>query len=168
MGILLDAKLIPLYRDSPSRADAPVARFAGFAPLSLTLRVVGDLTETVFASQPQLFAVELAESGEVHVVGDLELAGLEQEEGGDQIWFAADDAELAAELLLPVGHGAGTPFPPPVREAAVETVSNHEDMSCPEHQIRLSKRVIAKFVQPLELLGAHWRAEFRRQNEKPP
>src|ERR1700747_82728 len=27
---------------SPSRAHAPVARFVGFAPLSLTLRVVGD------------------------------------------------------------------------------------------------------------------------------
>jgi hypothetical protein len=43
-----------------------------------------------------LFAVELAESGEVSVVADLELAGLEQEEGGDQMWVAADDAELAA------------------------------------------------------------------------
>src|ERR1700679_903400 len=36
MGILLDAKLLPLYRDWPSRADAPVARFVGLAPLSLT------------------------------------------------------------------------------------------------------------------------------------
>jgi hypothetical protein len=44
MGILLDAKLLPLYRDSPSRADAGLtvradalsARFVGFAPLSLT------------------------------------------------------------------------------------------------------------------------------------
>jgi hypothetical protein len=44
---------------------------------------------------------------------------LEQEEGGDQVWVAADDAELAAELLLPVGQGAGTPLPPPVREAGI-------------------------------------------------
>ena len=50
-------------------------------------------------SQPCLFAVELAESGEVQVVGDLELAGLEHEEGGDQMRVAADDAELAAEFL---------------------------------------------------------------------
>jgi hypothetical protein len=42
---------------------------------------------------------------------------LEEEEGGDQMWVAADDAELAAELLPRV-----TPLPPPVREAAVETV----------------------------------------------
>jgi hypothetical protein len=57
------------------------------------------LTETEFPSQPHLLAVELAESGEVQVVGDLEQAGLVEEEGGDQIWVAADDAELAAELL---------------------------------------------------------------------
>ena len=132
-----------------AQATVPAARFVGFAPLSLTLRVVGDLTETVFPSQPQLFAVELAESGEVHVVGDLELAGLEQEEGGDQMWVAADDAELAAELLPRV-----TPLPPPVREAAVETVPNHEDVSCSEHQIRPSKGLVAKFVQSLELGSA--------------
>ena len=41
-----------------------------------------------------------------------------------------------------------------MREAAVETVPNHEDMNCSEHQIRLSKRVIAKFVQRLELGSA--------------
>ena len=80
-----------------------------------------------------------------------------QEEGGDQMWVAAEDAELAAELLFPVGHGAGTPLPPTVREAAVETVPNHEDMGCPEHQIRLSKRVIAKFVMRLGL-WAHFAA----------
>ena len=108
----------------------------------------------MFPPQPRLLAVELAESGEVQVVGDLEQAGLVEEEGGDQIWVAADDAELAAELLLLVGQGAGTPLPPPVREAAVETVPNHEDVSCSEHQIRLSKRFIAKFVQPLELGSA--------------
>jgi hypothetical protein len=73
----------------------------------------------VFPSQPHLFAVELAESGEVQVVAGLEQAGLEGEEGGDQMRVAADEAELAAKLLPWVGHGAGTPLPPPVREAAV-------------------------------------------------
>jgi hypothetical protein len=65
----------------------------------------------VFPSQARLFAVELAESGEVRIVTDLEQAGLEQEEGGNQIRVAADDAELAAELFFPVGRGAGTPSP---------------------------------------------------------
>jgi hypothetical protein len=68
----------------------------------------------VSSSQPRLFAVELADSGEVQVVADLEQAGLEEDEGGDQIWVASDEAELAAELLLP-----GTPSPLPVRKAAV-------------------------------------------------
>jgi hypothetical protein len=95
--------------------------------------------------------MELAESGEVQVVADLELAGLEQEEGGDQVRVAADDAELAAKLLFPVGHVTRTPSPLPVREAVVETVPNHEDVGCSEHQIRLSKGLIAKFVQRLEL-----------------
>jgi hypothetical protein len=58
-----------------------------------------------------LFAVELAGSGEVQVVADLELAGLKQEEGGDQMWVAADDAELTAKLLFPVGHVTRTPPP---------------------------------------------------------
>jgi hypothetical protein len=49
--------------------------------------------------------------------------------------------------LLPVSHGIGTPSPLPVREAAVETVPNHEDADSSEHQIRLSKGLIAKFVQ---------------------
>jgi hypothetical protein len=57
--------------------------------------------------------VELADSGEVQAV-----AGLEEEEGGDQIGVAADDTELAAELLFPVGH-VTYPLPPPVREAGV-------------------------------------------------
>lgn len=55
--------------------------------------------------------MELAESGEVQIVANLELAGLEQEEGGDQVRVAADDAELAAQLLLPVGHVAPAPSP---------------------------------------------------------
>jgi hypothetical protein len=71
-----------------------------------------------------LFAVELAGSREVQIVTgllpvDLEQAGLEEEEGGDQRWVAADDAELAAELLFAAGHVAGDPSPLPVREAAV-------------------------------------------------
>jgi hypothetical protein len=69
----------------------------------------------VFPSQPHLFAVELAESGEVQVVADLKLAGLEEEEGGDQMWVAADEAKLAAEILFPVGHVTRTPLPPTVR-----------------------------------------------------
>jgi hypothetical protein len=50
----------------------------------------------VFPSQPRLFAVELAGGGEVQVVAGWEQAGLEEEECGDQMWVAADDAELAA------------------------------------------------------------------------
>jgi hypothetical protein len=52
--------------------------------------------------------MELEGGGEVQIVVDLELAGLEQEEGGDQIRVAADEAELAAELLLRTGHVTGT------------------------------------------------------------
>jgi hypothetical protein len=33
-------------------------------------------------------------------------------------------------------------------------VANHEDVDCSEHQIRLSKGLIAKFVQRLELGSA--------------
>jgi hypothetical protein len=33
-------------------------------------------------------------------------------------------------------------------------MANHEDVSCSEHQIRLSKGVIAKFVQSLKLGSA--------------
>jgi hypothetical protein len=70
-----------------------------------------------------LFAVELEGSGEVQIVAGLELASLEQEEAGDQVRVAADEAELTAELaaklLFPVGHVTRTPSPLPVREAAV-------------------------------------------------
>jgi hypothetical protein len=66
-----------------------------------------------------LFAVELEGGGEVQIVVGLEQAGAEQEERGDQMWVAADDAELAAKLLFPVGHVSSTPSPLPVREAAV-------------------------------------------------
>ena len=64
----------------------------------------------VFPSKSCLFAVELAESDEVLFVPNLLQAGLMEEEGGDQIWVAADDAELAAELLprvIPLPSGAG-------------------------------------------------------------
>ena len=63
--------------------------------------------------------MELAGGGEIQIVSGLELAGLEEEEGGDQMWVAADEAELTAELLFPVGHVTPTPSPLPVREAAV-------------------------------------------------
>jgi hypothetical protein len=55
--------------------------------------------------------MELAGSGEVQIVSDLELAGLEEEEGGDQVWVAGDEAELAAKLLFPAGHVTRTPAP---------------------------------------------------------
>jgi hypothetical protein len=32
-------------------------------------------------------------------------------------------------------------------------VPNHEDVGCSEHQIRLSRGLIVKFVQPLELMA---------------
>jgi hypothetical protein len=59
----------------------------------------------------------------------------------------AGNAELPPELLLQVGNVTRTPSPLPVRERLVYQVSNHEVMGCPEHQNRLSKGVIAKFVQ---------------------
>jgi hypothetical protein len=46
-------------------------------------------------------------------------AGADADEVADQLGVAADEAELAAELLLPVGHVTRTPSPLPVREAAV-------------------------------------------------
>jgi hypothetical protein len=46
-------------------------------------------------------------------------AGAEADEVADQLGVAADEAELAAELLLSVGHATRTPSPLPVREAAV-------------------------------------------------
>ena len=119
-------------------------------------------------SQLCLFAVELTESGEFQVVADLELPGLEQEEGGDQVRVAADDAELAAELLFPAGYVTRTPSPLPVREAAVETVPNHEDESCSEHQICLSKGLIAKFVQRLELWARFAAPDTGDKRKKPP
>jgi hypothetical protein len=66
-----------------------------------------------------LFSVELSESSEVQIVAGLEQAGLVEEEGGDQMWIALDDAELAAELLFPAGHVTPPPSPLPVREAGV-------------------------------------------------
>jgi hypothetical protein len=45
--------------------------------------------------------------------------GAETDEVLDPLAMAADVAELAAELLFPVGHVTRTPSPLPVREAAV-------------------------------------------------
>jgi hypothetical protein len=103
-----------------------------------------------------LLAVQAERGGEVEVV-----SGVEAEEVAEQRGVA-DDAELAAEFLLLIGYGAGVPLPPPVREGAVQHVPNHEDVVSSEHQIRLSKGLIAKFVQGLEL-GADI---LSRPNEK--
>jgi hypothetical protein len=46
-------------------------------------------------------------------------AGAEADEVLDQLAIAVDEAELAAELLLPAGHVTRAPSPLPVREAAV-------------------------------------------------
>jgi hypothetical protein len=59
--------------------------------------------------------MELEGGGEVQIVVDLEQAGLEEEEGGDQIWVAADEAEwrrnscfrLATVPVPPSPSGAG-------------------------------------------------------------
>jgi hypothetical protein len=64
------------------------------------------------------------------------------------------DAKLPPELPLQVGNVTRTPSPLPVRERLVYHVSNHQVMSCSEHQIRLSKGVIAKFVQRKNLGSA--------------
>jgi hypothetical protein len=45
--------------------------------------------------------------------------GAEADEVRDQLEIAADEAKLAAELLLRIGHVTGTPSPLPVREAGV-------------------------------------------------
>jgi hypothetical protein len=66
-----------------------------------------------------LFATEMAGGGEVQIVADLELAGVEQEERGDQMRFAPDEAELAAKLLFPVGHVTRTPPPPGARGCGI-------------------------------------------------
>ena len=45
--------------------------------------------------------------------------GAEADEVRDQLEIATDEAKLAAELLLRVGHVTGTPSPLPVRETGV-------------------------------------------------
>jgi hypothetical protein len=77
------------------------------------------------------------------------LVGVQRQETEDI--DLAGDSELSPELLLWRGNVTRTPSPLPVREPLVYDVSNHEVMDCPEHQIRLSKGVIAKFVQLLDL-----------------
>lgn len=63
----------------------------------------------------------------------------------------ADEAEPSPKLLLWRSNVTRTPSPLPVREGPVYQQSNVEDMGGPEHQIFLSKEVIAKYVQRLEL-----------------
>jgi hypothetical protein len=70
----------------------------------------GDWTLGVSASRASL--EEAVGGGQVVV-----LTGLDEEEIGDELVVAADEAELAAEFLF-VG-GEGTPSPRPVREGAV-------------------------------------------------
>jgi hypothetical protein len=77
------------------------------------------------------------------------LVGVQRQETEDI--DLAGDSELPPELFLQVGNVTRTPSPLPVREPLVYPVSNHQVMSFSEHQIRLSKGVIAKFVQPLAL-----------------
>jgi hypothetical protein len=66
----------------------------------------------------------------------------------------ADESELSPELLLWTGNVTRTPSPLPVRERLVYHVSHHQVMGFSEHQIRLSKGVIAKLVQRKELGSA--------------
>jgi hypothetical protein len=49
--------------------------------------------------------VEAERDAEVEVV-----AGSQTEEAGDELRFAADDAQLATELLLRIGHVTPPPF----------------------------------------------------------
>jgi hypothetical protein len=147
-----------------------VARFVGFAPLSLTSALSGERAEQQIPplraarfgrddslllrsqkSGAELGSLVLEACAGLGVDGEV---GAEADEVRDQLEIAADEAELAAKLLPWVGHGAGYPLPPPVREAGVEAMANHEDMGCSDHQICLSKGVIAKFVQPLDLVLA--------------
>jgi hypothetical protein len=60
----------------------------------------------------------------------------------------------AVRMTIRGGHATGPPCPLPVREGSVYQQSNVEDMGGPEHQICLSKGVIGKYVQPLELGSA--------------
>jgi hypothetical protein len=80
------------------------------------------------------------------------LVGVQRQETEDI--DLAGDSELSPELLLWRGNVTRTPSPLPVREPLVYDVSNHEVMDCPEHQNRLSKGVIAKFVQRKDLGSA--------------
>jgi hypothetical protein len=61
------------------------------------------------------------------------------------------EKKFLPELLHWTGNVTRTPSPLPVRESLLYHASNHQVMGCPEHQNRLSKGVIAKFVQRLDL-----------------
>jgi hypothetical protein len=108
---------------------APVARSVKFASFGrFTAEVVGDLTEPhisarcgapgergdVSGAEPDTSASETAGG-----IGGDGQAGAEADEVADQVGVATDEAELATELLLSVGHVTRTPSPLPVREAAV-------------------------------------------------
>jgi hypothetical protein len=133
-----DQLRIRASRTGPSEAEAPAARFVGFAPLSLASAFAGDFCEWLilrFAQDDSVvmrfgrddrvlwvsegFGAELCSlMEEAGVGGGVDgQAGAEADEVRDEFGIAADEAELAAEFLLPGGRG--TPLPPPVREAGV-------------------------------------------------
>jgi hypothetical protein len=60
-------------------------------------------------------------------------------------------------VVVAGGDVARDPSPLPVREGAVYLVSHQQVMGLPEHQIRLSKGLTAKFV----LLNELWAAKSR-------
>jgi hypothetical protein len=94
--------------------------------LSLTLRAVGDFGELQVLRCAQDDSVLPASAEPCSSVEELGVGlgidghgGAEANEVGDQLGLTADEAELAAELLPGIGHGAGAPLPPPVRETGV-------------------------------------------------
>jgi hypothetical protein len=91
---------------------------------------------------------------DVDVAGDSELPS--QLCARSRAVEVAGDCRSFAPLRMTIRGGGVTrdPLPLPVREGLVYQVSNHEVMDCPEHQIRLSKGITAKFVQPLDLGSA--------------
>jgi hypothetical protein len=73
----------------------------------------------------------------IHVPDTFELLS-ELGANGFAVVVAGDDVYIWA-----AGKAAGYPSPLPVREGAVYLVANQQVMGFPEHQIRLSKGVIA-------------------------
>jgi hypothetical protein len=111
-------------------AHAPSARCSGFASFGrFTAGVVGDcgvrflwslttgfVGDHCNVSGAQSDAAVAETAGGLWVDGQ---AGADADEVADQLGVAADEAELAAELLLWIGHVTRGPSPLPVREAAV-------------------------------------------------